>query len=145
MKSSVFLFMILIGFACACDNHKKLPPPAQHRPPVYASPSDSLQAVKPSLGEPISIPADADAQYTITERGGTPDKPTITTKRVTMSGTTYARREFDCQHRMFRYLGEGDSMADVDASTPDAKMGPVADGSIEDYLGRAACAGKAKP
>lgn len=90
----------------------------------------------------ISVPTDASARYYLLKRSGTSTRPILVTKRVGSSGTSYSRREFDCAAHTFRYLGDGDSIEEMNASTPDAEMSPLVDGSISDYIGRVACSGR---
>ena len=90
-------------------------------------------------GAPLLVPSDLKAQFFVLERGGTIARPTIVTKRVGPSGTTFSRREYDCAARTVRYLGTGESMTEMNAGSPDPNMAPIVDGAIADYVGRAAC------
>jgi hypothetical protein len=92
------------------------------------------------LSGEISVPSDPNSRYFALERGGTATMPTITTRRVGPSGTSYSRREYDCRAQTFRYLGEGDSREEMEASQPQRDMTPLVSGSISYYVGRAACA-----
>jgi hypothetical protein len=85
------------------------------------------------------IPSDSKAKYFVLERGGTPDKPTLVTTRVGPSGTSYSKRLFDCRARTWKYLGDGDSLEEMRGAKPDAKMGPLVEGSIADYMWKEAC------
>ncbi len=87
----------------------------------------------------IQIPFDAKAQYFILERGGSTNNPTLVTKRVGSSGTSYSKRLFDCSAGTVKYLGTGDSLEAMSMSKPDANMAPLVDGSIAYYLWREAC------
>lgn len=100
--------------------------------------SAAASAVK-SEGTLLAVPSDPKAQYFVFERGGTLTRPTIVTKRVGPSGTSFSRREFDCSARTVRYLGTGDSISEMNAGSPAPAMAPVVAGAIADYVGRAAC------
>lgn len=97
------------------------------------------QAGDAITGEPVSIPSDAAAKYFILERGGTPAMPTLLTRRVGPSGSSYSKRVFDCAARTVKYLGNGDTLTELAASTPDPDMGPLVEGSIADVLLQKAC------
>jgi len=87
----------------------------------------------------VPIPSDPKAKYFVLERGGTKVNPTLTTKRVGSSGTSYSQRMFDCAARTVKYLGTGDTLEAMKKSKPDPKMAPLVDGSIAWYLWRHAC------
>lgn len=87
----------------------------------------------------IFVPSDSRAVYTVVERSKAGSKRTILTKRVGPSGTTYARREVDCVGETFRYLGEGDSVAEARRGKATDQMGPLVHGSISYYVAREAC------
>ena len=88
---------------------------------------------------PLVVPTDAKARYTILEIGGNYPNKTIVTRRVGSSGTTYSRRIYDCSTRMVKYLGSGDTVAEMNSSRPDPRMAPIVERSIADYVGREAC------
>jgi hypothetical protein len=115
--------------------------PSQELSPAEPA-GDSAPAVAATEGTPLAVPSDPGAQYFVLERGGTRARPTIVTKRVAAGGASYARREFDCAARTFRYLGDGETREAMDASVPQATFGPLVAGSISDDVGRAACAAK---
>jgi hypothetical protein len=87
----------------------------------------------------LSVPSDAKATYFILERGGSADKPTLVTKRVGPSGTSYSKRLFDCSARTWKYLGDGETLEEMRNSKPDAAMTGLVTGSIADYMWKAAC------
>lgn len=88
---------------------------------------------------PLSIPTDAKANYTILEVGGEWPNRTIVTKRVGPSGTSYSKRLYNCSNNTVKYLGSGDTHADMAKSKADPKMAPIIPQSIADYVGRRAC------
>lgn len=62
----------------------------------------------------IPVPTDVRARYFVIETGRLAGgNVTITSRREGPSGTTYARRECDCRSGRFRYLGEGQTLADA--------------------------------
>lgn len=89
---------------------------------------------------PLVVPSDSKGTYYILEKGGKGHMRTIVTKRVGPSGTSYSKRLFDCNQGTVKYLGTGDTLAQMNAGKPEAKMAPVVDGSIASYVGGAACA-----
>jgi hypothetical protein len=89
--------------------------------------------------KPFKIPTDAKAKYWVLEMGGQWPNRTIVTKRVGSSGTSYSKRLYDCANSTVKYLGSGDTLADMANSKPDKKMAPIVPESIADYVGRRAC------
>ena len=94
----------------------------------------SFAAEKPQV-----VPTDAKAKYTILEIGGQWPNRTIVTKRIGSSGTSYSKRIYNCSNNTVKYLGSGDTLADMAQSKPDPKMAPIVPQSIADYVGRQAC------
>ena len=88
---------------------------------------------------PITIPSDRKADYFVFEKGEWQGMPTLLTKRVGSSGTTYSLRVFDCQSHTAKYLGTGESLAAMRNSRPDPSMYEVLSGSIAYYLWLHAC------
>ena len=89
--------------------------------------------------KPLVVPSDAKAKYTILETGGKWPNRTIVTKRVGSSGTSYSKRLYNCSNNTVKYLGSGDTLADMARSKPDPRMAPIVPQSIADYVGRQAC------
>ena len=108
-------------------------------PSRMAPAGDSAPTASAAEGTPLEVPSDPNAQYFVLEQGGTRTRPTIVTKRVAAGGATYSRREFDCAAEKFRYLGDGDTRAAMDASPPDTTSRPMVGGSIAADIGKAAC------
>lgn len=93
-------------------------------------------------GEKVVVPSDPKATYFILDRAGTTERPIVTTKRIGPSGTSYTRRECDCNNRTWRYLAEGDTLEELEASPkPNEPMGPLVEGSIADVMWQHACRG----
>ncbi len=87
----------------------------------------------------LVVPTDAKAKYTILEIVGKWPNRTIVTKRVGSSGASYSKRLYNCSNNTVKYLGSGDTLANMAHSEPDPKMAPVVLQSIADYVGRQAC------
>lgn len=88
---------------------------------------------------PLHIPSDPKASYTILQRDTQGVERTITTRREGSSGTTYSKRLYNCSNHTVKYLGTGDSIEQMNSSSPDPKMAPVISGSIADFVGEAVC------
>jgi hypothetical protein len=129
MRSANFLVLaVLIAAGCKSNTSDK---PAGER--------GTSNTPDKSEGERVDVPSDPKATYYVLERTGDNDHPVETTKRVGPSGDGYARREFDCQNRTWRYLAEGDTMEELAASKKSDQMGPLVDGSIADVMWHHAC------
>lgn len=89
---------------------------------------------------PLAVPTDANAKCTVLEVGGKDPHRTIVTKRVGSSGTRFAKREYNCSTGTVRYLGDGDTLAEMARSKPSPNMAPIVPRSIADYVGHRACA-----
>ena len=88
---------------------------------------------------PLSVPTDPKAQYSVLERDTKGKERKITTKRVGPSGTSYSQRLVNCSAGTFKYLGDGETLAAMKASKPDANMSPTTQGSISYYVATEAC------
>lgn len=100
-----------------------------------------LGGIAPALAaeKALNIPSDPNARFAVLEVGGDWPNRTIVTRRTGPSGTSYSKRLYDCAAMTVKYLGSGDTLAQMDASPPDPRMGPIVAGSIADYVGREAC------
>ncbi len=106
-------------------------------------PPKALSANQPqsgiSEGGEFIIPSDSHATYEQIDTGTLGDLMTLTTKRVGPSGTTYSKRAFDCQAGTTKYIGTGDTIQQMEASSPEREMSPVTEGSIAYWLWVRAC------
>lgn len=93
-----------------------------------------------SAETPLPVPTDANAMYTVLEVGGSFPNRTIVTKRVGSSGTSFAKRQYNCANGTVRYLGDGDTLVEMARSKPSPSMAPIVPRSIADYVGNRACA-----
>ncbi len=60
-------------------------------------------------------------------------------KRAGPGFNHYIKREFDCAAHTERYLGEGESLEELNASEPSAEASPIGEGTIPDQLSRLVC------
>jgi hypothetical protein len=106
-----------------------------------ASPEKATTGIAININQEIPVPSDTRAKYYFLEKGGTADRPTLTTKRAGPSGISYSKRLFDCDAQTFRYLGEGDSIEAMERTlpNPDEKMSDLVEGSISWWLWSYAC------
>lgn len=88
---------------------------------------------------PIDIKTDLEGQYFMVEKGGTADKPTLVVKRAAPGYNHYIKREFDCAAHTVRYLGEGESLDEMNAVELDGDADPIEVGTIPDQLSRLVC------
>lgn len=96
-----------------------------------------------TVAQPIAVPSDPRASYSAVERRSLgPDRVEIITRREGPSGVTFARREVDCRALTFRYLGEGDTLAQARRpGPPPTRMAQLVEGSISYHVVHFACAG----
>ncbi|MDN4592138.1 hypothetical protein DBA29_27025 [Xenophilus aerolatus] len=87
----------------------------------------------------LSVPSDSRATYDLVELRKAGTKRTVVTKRVGPSGTSFAIREIDCKAQTFRYLGEGDTLAEAKRNKKSESMSPLSQGSISYHVALAAC------
>ncbi|WP_040903933.1 hypothetical protein [Yokenella regensburgei] len=87
----------------------------------------------------VSVPTDTKASYTILDKTRNGDIATITTKREGPSGVSYSKRQYDCNAWTVKYLGDGESIEQMNSSAPDPNMAPIVDRSIAYYIGQKAC------
>lgn len=93
-------------------------------------------------GSAFEVPSDTRARYfLLSVAPGKEGNIIAITRREGPSGTSFSRREIDCDARTFRYIGEGDTLAKakLPASNP-GDMSPLVVGSISDVAVKFACA-----
>jgi hypothetical protein len=107
----------------------------QHDGARDASPDEEA-----ALGYELRVPSDPRAEFVVLGKGGTPERPTIITRRTGSAGTTYSEREYDCAARKVRYLRSQESFAAMKASAPyHDPWGDIVEGSIADVVRREVC------
>lgn len=87
----------------------------------------------------FQIPTDTKAKYNIIDVSKTGVMATITTKREGPSGVSYSKRLYDCNAWTVKYLGDGDTIEEMNDSSPDSSMSQIVDSSIAYYIGQKAC------
>lgn len=87
----------------------------------------------------LVVPSDPAATYVVLEKGNLGKYRTITTKRTGKSGTTFSKWLHDCDAKTVKYLGHGDTRAEMDAAVPAKRMSPLTAGSISYHVGVEAC------
>ena len=89
--------------------------------------------------EVVYVPTDTKASYTILDKTRDGSMATITTERKGPSGTSYSKRLYDCTAGTVKYLGDGETIEQMNNSAPDPNMAPRVDRSIACYIGQKAC------
>lgn len=107
--------------------------------PESKSKAQSARTTSSGSIRQISVPSDSSAQYYVLDRGGSGSLRTITTKRVGPSGTSYSKRLYNCSQSTVKYLGTGDTLTEMNSSSPAGNMGNIVSGSIAYYVGLEAC------
>lgn len=97
-----------------------------------------------AIGQPYKISSDPTGTYFNLEIDGSGSMRTIVTRREGKSGTSFSKREVDCASRRFRYLGTGDTLAEMKTRKPDPNMGPLTHESISSFVADQACAAQPK-
>jgi len=88
---------------------------------------------------PIDVPAEPNTQFFILEKGDAGPERIIVVKHVGPSGTSYSKRLYNCTENTVKYLGGGDSLAQMNESRSEINMRPIIEGSIAYYLAIEAC------
>ncbi len=91
-----------------------------------------LFAAAPSLaGEKYRVPADTKAVYEVLSVETRADglKEIITKRTSPMWGDSFSKRLVDCDAKLAKYLGDGDTLDEMNASKPSPKMRPLVAGS----------------
>jgi hypothetical protein len=88
---------------------------------------------------PLSVPSDRKAKYWVLQKSGPRSGRVILTKRVGPSGESFAKRVYNCDNFTWKYIGDGDTLADLAKSKPSPKMSEVLPNSIAESVGREAC------
>lgn len=101
--------------------------------------SNQTSTIPAEAKNTLSIPSDPGVQYVVLEKKSNGAERTIVTKRIGTSGASYSTRLFDCSKNTFKYLGDGDTIAEMNSSKPDTSMGPIIKESITYYIGLEAC------
>jgi len=138
----IFLGLFLIGKCAGRDETSA--PLAVNAIMENGTPMDDLDspALPPNTeGESISVPSDPGATYRLLRWSRLPNgNLEAVTRRDGRSGTSFARREIDCDAMTFRYLGEGDTLEQASADSPNpGEMGELTTQSISTYVSEFVC------
>ena len=94
----------------------------------------------PVKAQSIFVPSDPKAAYSVVGKPTRKGSDVVAvTKRVGPSGTSYSRRLVDCSSMTFRYLGEGDTLAEAMQDRGGSQMGDLVPGSISTYVALHVC------
>jgi hypothetical protein len=107
---------------------------------------DAVNVPEPKLsvmpvGESFPVRSDTAQYRLLRQRTLSNGHLEVLTERTGSSGTSYARREIDCDAGTFRYLGEGDTQAEAEQDGPKpGAMGKLIYPSISSETAQFACA-----
>lgn len=87
----------------------------------------------------LHVPSDSKATYIVLDKSGKGNLRTIVTKRMGLSGDSFSKRLYNCKNQTVKYIGTGDTLAEMKASKPKDKMSEIVPGAIADYVGIEAC------
>lgn len=77
------------------------------------------RVVTMSSATQVDVPSDPNAQYWIVSKAKMENGHLeVISRRLGPSGESYARREVDCATRTVRYIGEGDTLEEAKADSP---------------------------
>ena len=101
-----------------------------------------------AMSVPLAVPSDPKAEYMLLDfEQVLPGLIIATTRRDGPSGVSYSVRVFDCESMRFKYLADGESLAQVRAKAAAAPrrragrdLAPLTRGSISYFVARQACA-----
>ena len=102
-----------------------------------------LMAMSPAIAAeesmPIKIPSED--HYYLVAKSGTDAKPTLVVKRVSATGTSYAKRAFDCEARTAMHLGSGETLEAMEKAAPSPAPGmkPLTADSVTEQLWHWVC------
>jgi hypothetical protein len=97
-------------------------------------------AVPAQAQQEVRVPSDPGARYWVLDVAKVDgDLATITTKRQGKSGTSFARRLVDCHRYVFKYIGDADTLEEMNQQNLQSDWGALVNGSISDYFSRYAC------
>jgi hypothetical protein len=138
----IFIGLLLIG-KCAGRNQTSAPSPDGALKDTGMTMNEpSRPATQPATeGEPISVPSDPGAAYRLLRWSRLPNGHLeALSRRDGPSGTSFARREIDCGAMKFRYLGEGDTLEQALADSPNpGDMSELTPESISTYVSEFVC------
>jgi len=128
MAGFVVGVLMVVGVAWAEDNNS-----------IANGSMTAIETIDKSSEYPLLIPSDPGARYYVIGKEGSIDMPILITKRIGSSGTSYSKRIFDCRNKTTKYLGDGDSIAEMNSSSPSPRMGDIFPQSIAWYQWNHVC------
>jgi hypothetical protein len=133
---AISLIVALAGCSQKAENETVVA--ADTTPPPIAA---AAPATQDEGGTPFDVPSDSRAKYYLLNVApGESGNIVATTRREGPSGTTYSRREINCDAQTFRYIGEGDTLEQAKQPAPNpGEMSPLVDGSISDVAVKFSC------
>jgi hypothetical protein len=136
----VLIVLLAIG-QCSRESEPQtndVQPRGTSEPPQPEQPSPDRSG---EGGEPVPVPSDPRARYWLLDWSRMSNgNLEVLTRRSGPSGVSYARREIDCGAMTFRYLGEGDSVAEARQDSPNpGGMGELVGGSISTEVSQFVC------
>jgi len=104
-------------------------------------PSKLVKSKKTKESTPLIVPSDPAANYFVLsiEKAVNKNEVYITTKRTGVSGTSFAKRLVNCQNQTYRYVGDADTLEEIQTQNLKSEMGGLIDGSISWYVSQYAC------
>jgi len=88
----------------------------------------------------IDVPNDPAARYDVLMLESIGNrKLEIVTRRIGRRGETFVQREIDCANQTFRYLGEGHSIAEMNADDHAYRTIPIDPNAISGHIAAWAC------
>lgn len=140
--------LVLLGLIGKCTKDG----PSQSEIDAEIARMEAQERANPPVAEPategfsIPSPSDPNASYRIVKISKMPNGHLeVTSRRVGPSGTSFARREIDCGAYEYRYLGEGDTLAEAEADGSNiGSMSELTGTSASSDVANAACKRGAK-
>ncbi|HQV02946.1 MULTISPECIES: hypothetical protein [unclassified Novosphingobium] len=135
------MLVLAVSTLAGCGRSDEYNPDVENAKIQAEAGLDSPKLDPTSEGFAIATPSDPGASYRILKikkRGnGNLD---VLSRRDGPLGTSFARREIDCQAYTYRYLGEGDTRADAEATSSNpGKMSKLTGTSASSDVANAAC------
>ncbi|PHR92940.1 MAG: hypothetical protein COA69_06365 [Robiginitomaculum sp.] len=87
----------------------------------------------------INVPSDSASYYLLSKTKMSSGNWNAVTKRNGSSGTSYSRREINCRAQTFRYLGDGDTIKEMNGYYNKGHMADLVTGSISYHVVQHVC------
>lgn len=86
------------------------------KPTAIVSDRGGSEIVAPIVERRLFVPSDTKASYYLTEVSSLGGNLSIVTKRLGPIGQSFSKREIDCSANMFRYLGDGETLEEMNSA-----------------------------